>query len=277
MQHFCFLDLSKEQLCSILVFGNVRFNKVVHINHDNVASRGAVGRTHIIVRSQTWNRRKDHGTENFGGFVYVLDGFPQHDFVLWVFMYPINIILFLLLFCVYFVSLLFHGYHAEGYHAPSLPPRAITPVYASRLKRHSIFPLLGYHARAITLHQTSTSGYHTRHSSSYFVVYLSPANTPPVLLIYTTTGAPHVPTYSTKLTPKPSLNFRTSSSVRELHIESSNYSSTTTYVGTASLSMPTTRSSAVLRWRLRWGLGRRLATYIQPSFDVRTWSQDTYM
>ena len=60
--------------------------------------------------------------------MYVLDGFPQRDFVLWVLMYPINIILFLLLF---------QGYHAEGYHAPSLPPRAITPVYASRLSRHS--------------------------------------------------------------------------------------------------------------------------------------------
>ena len=54
----------------------------------------------------------------------MLNGFPQRDFALWVFMYPINIILF-------------HGYHAEGYHAPSLPPRAITPVYASRLSRHS--------------------------------------------------------------------------------------------------------------------------------------------
>ena len=55
MQHFCFLDLSKEKLCtgSILVFGNARFNKIVQINHDNVASRGAVGRTHIIVRLQT--------------------------------------------------------------------------------------------------------------------------------------------------------------------------------------------------------------------------------
>ena len=30
-----------------------------------------VGRTHIIVRFQAGNRRKDHGTENFGGFVYV--------------------------------------------------------------------------------------------------------------------------------------------------------------------------------------------------------------
>ena len=132
LQHFCFLDLSKEYLCSILVFGNTCFNIIVRINHDNVASRGAVGRTHIIVRLQTWNRRKDHGTDNFGGFVYVLDGFPQRDFVLWVFMYPINIFLF-------------YGYHAEGYHAPSLPPRAITPVYASRLSRHSIYLFLGYH------------------------------------------------------------------------------------------------------------------------------------
>ena len=45
--------------------------KIIWINHDNVASRGAVGRTHIIVRFQAGNRRKDHGTENFGGFVYV--------------------------------------------------------------------------------------------------------------------------------------------------------------------------------------------------------------
>ena len=127
MQHFCFLDLSKEKVCSILVFGNVRFNKLVQINHDNVASRGAVGRTHTIVRLQTRIRRKD-GTENFGGFVYVLDGFPQRDFVLWVFMCPINISLF----CVSFVSSLSFpattprattphldctGYHAQGYHA----------------------------------------------------------------------------------------------------------------------------------------------------------------
>ena len=65
MQHFCFLDLSEEKLCSILVFGNVRFNIVVRINHDNVASRGAVGRTHTIVRLRTRIRRKD-GTENSG-------------------------------------------------------------------------------------------------------------------------------------------------------------------------------------------------------------------
>ena len=56
---------------------------------------------------------------------------------------PINISPFRL----YSVSILilFYGYHAEGYHAPSLPPRAITPVYASRLSRHSIYLFLGYH------------------------------------------------------------------------------------------------------------------------------------
>ena len=32
------------------------------------------------------------------------------------------------------------GYHAKGYHAPYLPPRAITPVYSSRLSH------LSYHA-----------------------------------------------------------------------------------------------------------------------------------
>ena len=44
----------------------------------------AVGRTRIIVRLQTRTRRKDR-TGNFGGFVYVLDGFLQRDFLLWVF------------------------------------------------------------------------------------------------------------------------------------------------------------------------------------------------
>ena len=61
-----------KKLCSVLAFRNVCFNIVVRINHDNVASRGAVGRTHTIVRLQTRIRRKD-GTENFGAFVFVLD------------------------------------------------------------------------------------------------------------------------------------------------------------------------------------------------------------
>ena len=93
MQHLCFPDLGKEKLCSVLVFGNVCFNIVVRIYRDNVASRGGVGRTHTVVRLQTRIRRKD-GTENFGGFVYVLDEFPQRDFVLWVYMCSINFSLF---------------------------------------------------------------------------------------------------------------------------------------------------------------------------------------
>ena len=139
MQHFCFLDLSKEKLCSILVFGNVRFNIVVRINHDNVANRGAVGRTHTIVRLQTRIRRKD-GTESFGGFVYVLDGFPQRDFVLWVFMCPINFILYfsLLSSLLSLFRLPRRGLPRPIYIARAITPRAITPLP----------PLHGYHACA---------------------------------------------------------------------------------------------------------------------------------
>ena len=72
MQHFYFPDLGKEKLSSILVFGNACFNIIVRINQDNVASRGAIGRTHTIVKLQTRIRRKD-GTENFGAVVSVLD------------------------------------------------------------------------------------------------------------------------------------------------------------------------------------------------------------
>ena len=75
---------------SILLFGNVSFNIVVRINHDNVGSRGAVGRTHTIVRLQTRIRGKD-GTENFGGLVYLLDEFLQRDFGLLVLMCSINL------------------------------------------------------------------------------------------------------------------------------------------------------------------------------------------
>ena len=95
--------VKQNSVRNVLVFGNVCFNIVVRINHDNVASRGAVGRTHTIVRLQTRIRRKD-GTENFGGFVYVLD-FVQRDFVLWVFVCSVN-------FSLYF---------------PATTPRATTP------------------------------------------------------------------------------------------------------------------------------------------------------
>ena len=145
------LDLSKEQLCSILVFGNACFNIIVRINRDNVASRGAVGCTHTIIRFQTRIRRDDE-TENFEGFVYVLDGLPQRDFALWVFMYPINISPFRL----YSVSILclYPGYHAEGYHAPSIPHGL------SRL-----YHLHGYHAVSFPL---------PRHSSLFYSWVITP-------------------------------------------------------------------------------------------------------
>ena len=114
-----------------------------------------VGRTHTIVRLQTRTRRKN-GTENFGGFVYVLDGFPQRDFVLWVLCARLISVYFgsiLLLFCVYFVSI--SRLPRRGLPRPIYTARAITPlpplhgyhacVYLSRLPRHSIFLLLGYH------------------------------------------------------------------------------------------------------------------------------------
>ena len=103
MQHLCFPDLGKEKLCSILVFGNVCFNMVVRINHDNVASRRAVGRTHTIVRLQIRIRRKD-GMENFGSFVLVLDVY--------------NGILCCGFLCARLISVSF----------PATTPRATTPV-----------------------------------------------------------------------------------------------------------------------------------------------------
>ena len=42
------------------------------------------------------------------------------------------------------------GYHAKGYHAPYLPPRAITPVYSSRLSHQS------YHAPPYLVHRVVT-------------------------------------------------------------------------------------------------------------------------
>ena len=124
--------------CSISVFGNVRFNEVVRINHDNVATRGAVGRTHTIVRFQTRIRRKD-GTENYGGFVYVLDGFPQRDFVLWVFMCLIKVILF----CVSSLLSLFR-LPRRRLPRPIYTARAITPLPPPHGYHACLYP--GYHA-----------------------------------------------------------------------------------------------------------------------------------
>ena len=129
----------------------VPLSMLVATNRPTTGER-CVGRTHTTVRLQTRIRRKD-GTENFAGFVYVLDGFLQWDIVSWVFMCPINFIVFFRLSR----PGLSHLYH----HCT-----AITPVYIyiSRLSLHSLVISLGYHTRAITLHHTRTSGYHTRHS-----------------------------------------------------------------------------------------------------------------
>ena len=134
-QHFCFPDLGKEKLCSILVFGNACFNIIVRINHDNVASRGAVGRTHTIVRLQTRIRRKD-GTENFGGFVYVLDLY--------------NGILCCGFLCARLISVSLFRLPRQGLPRPTDTPRGIYAqgyhalTTTARLSRLCIYP--GYHA-----------------------------------------------------------------------------------------------------------------------------------
>ena len=149
MQHFCFPDLGKEKLCSVLVFGNVSFNIVVRINHDNFASRGVVGRTHTIVRLQTTISRRD-GTENFGGFVLDL----HHWILCCGFL------------CARLISVSF----------PATTPRATTPHRSLfRLPRRGLprpyrciqanrLPCLqGYHTRATTLHTNFwvQADYHT--------------------------------------------------------------------------------------------------------------------
>ena len=126
MQQFCFADLGKEKLCSVFVFGNVSFNIVVPINHDNVVSREAVGRTHTIVRLQTRIRRKG-GTENFGGFVYVLDLY--------------NGILCCGFLCARLISVSLFRLPCRGLPRPTDTPRAIKPRFITPL------PLLhSYHA-----------------------------------------------------------------------------------------------------------------------------------
>ena len=82
----------------------------------------------------------------------MLDGFPQRDFVLWVFMCPINISLSCFYFCFFSVSILclyISRLPRRGLPRPIYTARAITPlpplhgyhacVYLSRLPRHSSF------------------------------------------------------------------------------------------------------------------------------------------
>ena len=127
----------------------------------------SVGRTHTIVRFQTRISRKD-GTENFGGFVFVLDGFVQRDFVLWVFVCSFN-------FSVSFPATTPRATtpHQSLFRPPrrGLPrptdtlrlprrglPRPYRYIQANRPPR-----LQGYHTRATTLHTDFwvQAGYHT--------------------------------------------------------------------------------------------------------------------
>ena len=84
----------------------------------------------------------------FGGFVYGLDGFPQRDFVLCVFMCPTNIILF----CAYSVSILCLYFSLfrlprRGLPRPIYTARAITPLPPLHGYHACLFP--GYHAIVI--------------------------------------------------------------------------------------------------------------------------------
>ena len=138
------------------------------------------------------------------------DGFPQRDSVLWVFVYPINISPFRP-FRLYSVSILclYPGYHAAGYHAPSIPHglsrlyhhcTATTPVY--------IFP--GYHAIVyfyswVITPKLPRSTTHVHRVITPAIVRILNFTFHRLLRhlffsIYTTPGAPHVPTYSTPTT-----------------------------------------------------------------------------
>ena len=94
----------------------------------------------------------------FGGFMYVLDEFPQLDFVLWAFICPINVTSILLLFCLYFVasilclsSLSFRlprrglprliltttGYDACCVYIPAITPQYIPTPWLSHQSYHA--------------------------------------------------------------------------------------------------------------------------------------------
>ena len=118
----------------------------------------------------------------FGGFVYVLDGFPQHVFVLRV--------LCARLISLYFVSILCLSFRLprRGLPCPILTTTGChacvyIPVITPELSRSTT-----------QVHRVITPAI----SNSYFVAYLSPAFTPAVLLLLHHHRAPHVPTYSTR-------------------------------------------------------------------------------
>ena len=76
--------------------------------------------------SKSWNGE-------FWGFRICI-GFVQRDFVLWVFLCPVNITLF-------------SGYHAEGYHAPPIPYGYNVEGYHASTDTDK---LTGYHVCRVT-------------------------------------------------------------------------------------------------------------------------------
>ena len=103
----------------------------------------------------------------------MMDGFPQQrHFVLWVSMCPINIIPFLSLVYISATTPRATTPHPcrTGHHAFTTTAQ-LSRLCISRLPRQGL-------PRPIFI----TTCYHTRQSSSYFIVYLSPAFTPPLLL-----------------------------------------------------------------------------------------------
>ena len=66
------------------------------------------------------------------------------------------------------------GYHAKGYHAPYLPPRAITPVYTSRLPHQS------YHAPPIHVHRVITPAISNSYFCSFHFTGFYATSSPPI-------------------------------------------------------------------------------------------------
>ena len=109
--------------------------------------------------------------------------------VLWVFMCPTNFILF----CVSSISAsVFHGYHAEGYHAPSLPPRAITPVCTSRLP-HQSYHVPPIHVLRVITPAISNSYFGVLSFAGFYATCTSPPTPPPGATRYNLLHTVHLP------------------------------------------------------------------------------------
>ena len=148
---------------------------------------------------QTRIRRKD-GTENFGGF-RICDGWiSTTGFCVVGFYVPDSYRSILCLFCLFFF--LFSGYHAKGYHAPSILHGLSRPGL-SRLYHHCtattpvyIYP--GYHA--IVLSSIPGLSHLSYHAPPHTYIGLSH---PPYLVVRSLPIIGYHPTSSSPPTPPP--------------------------------------------------------------------------